>query len=158
MKDLKVELNENLICPKDLTKAHDEAVKLLNQLKREAEEKEYDMRLKKIMKLEKEIKGYVFLVPHKMNELIIEGKALHHCVGSSMYLEKHRKGQTTIIFVREKEHIDKPLYTLEFKNNKIEQIRGKHNQLPPTEVKEIADIWLNSVTKKMKGNTTAYGT
>lgn len=149
LNDLKIELNENLICPKNLQKAHDEAVKLLNQLKREAEEKEYSNRLKKILKLEKEIDGYVFVVPKKIKELIQEGKALHHCVGGSHYLEQHRKGQTTIIFVRKKDDKKRPLYTMEFKNNCIIQMRGKHNQEPSQKVKDIANLWLKQINKTL---------
>lgn len=149
LKDLKLELNENLICPKNLKKAHDEAVKLLNELKREVEEKEYSKRLKQILKLEKEIQEYAFIVPKKIQELVIEGKALHHCVGGSGYLEKHRKGITTIIFVRKKDDKKRPLYTMEFKNNHIIQMRGKHNQGVPQEVKNIADIWLKQINQKV---------
>ncbi|MCI3027714.1 PcfJ domain-containing protein [Desemzia sp. C1] len=154
LNDLNVALDsENLIIPKDLTKAHDNAVNLLNQMKREVETKEYEGRLKKILNYEATIDNFSFVVPKDLNELIIEGKTLHHCVGGSGYINQHKNGQTTIVFVRRKECLEEPFFTLELKNRQIVQVRGKHNQDPPEEVTEVADKWLewiNSRSKKHK--------
>ena len=142
LKDLGIQLDENLIIPKDLGKAHDNAVELLNQMQREVNEKMYEKRLKAILKYENIVGDCAFLVPKDLNELVAEGKALHHCVGGSGYIDGHKQGKTTIIFIRQKEAIEKPFYTLELKNESIVQLRGKHNQVAPPEVKEAADSWL----------------
>jgi hypothetical protein len=142
LKDLGIQLDENLIIPKDLEKAHDNAVELLNQMQREVNEKMYEKRLKAILKYENIVGDCAFLVPKDLNELVAEGKALHHCVGGSGYIDGHKQGKTTIIFIRQKEAIEKPFYTLELKNESIVQLRGKHNQVAPPEVKEAADSWL----------------
>lgn len=142
LKDLGIQLDENLITPKDLEKAHDNAVELLNQMKREVNEKLYEKRLKAILKYETFVGDCAFLVPKDLNELVAEGKALHHCVGGSNYIDGHKRGKTTIVFIRQKEAIEKPFYTLELKNESIIQLRGKHNQVAPPEVKEAADSWL----------------
>lgn len=145
LKDLQIEIDsENLIIPKDLVKAHDNAVNLFNQLRLEVEEKDYDKRLEVISKYETEIDDYAFVIPKKLNELIIEGKKLHHCVGGSGYLEKHKTGQTTIVFVRDKNAINEPLCTLEFRNGKIIQLQGKRNleESVPESAKIASEKWL----------------
>ena len=148
LKDLGIQLDENLIIPKDLKKAHDNAVELLNQMQREVNEKMYEKRLKAILKYETVVGDCAFLVPKDLNELVAEGKALHHCVGGSGYIDGHKQGKTTIVFIRQKEAIEKPFYTLELKNETIIQLRGKHNQVAPPEVKEAADSWLGWLKKQ----------
>lgn len=151
LKDMDVQLDsKNLIMPKDLRKAHDNAVKLFNQMKLETQDREYKKRVKSVLKLEKEVDGYAIVAPKILNEIVAEGKALHHCVGGSNYIEQHKKGKTTILFIREKEYPNTPLYTMEYKQGRIVQIRGKRNQSPPEEVKQAADHWLQEVTKRKK--------
>ncbi len=151
--------NENLIIPKDLEKAHDNAVRLLNILFEEnlkkikaKEEQDYRDAMKARKKLQATIDGFAFTVPEKLEDLIKEGKELHHCVGSSAYVEKHRKGQTTILFIRKVDEATKPLFTLEYKSGEIIQIRGKHNVSAPPEVVEAANKWVRWVsTRDRKG-------
>ena len=75
---------------------------------------------------------------------------MHHCVGSSTYVEGHRKGQTTIVFVREKEYPNTPFFTLEFKNGQINQLRGKHNKAASKEVKQATERWLEWTNKNRR--------
>ena len=71
--------------------------------------------------------GYGIYVPQTCNDLVIEGRTLHHCVGS--YQRRFAKGETTILFIRRLEEPDKPLYTLEWdlKKQKILQLKGNSN-------------------------------
>ncbi|RBT65891.1 hypothetical protein EA82_02965 [Enterococcus hirae] len=124
---------------------HDEAVNVFNQLKIELEEKAYRERLEKIKKLEQEIDEYMFLVPKKLEEIVEEGKNLNHCVGS--YVEKHKTGETTIIFMRKKESQDQSLYTIEYKNKHIVQIQGyKNKEVIPEKVREVANKWVKKIS------------
>lgn len=151
LKDLNISIDhENFIIPKDLVKAHDNAVDLLNQTKREVEEKTYDKRLKVISKYETTIGDYEFVVPKKLGELITEGKKLHHCVGGSQYVDNHKKGKTTIIFVRQKKAVDDPFYTLEYRNGRVAQLRGKHNMDATEPVKTAVDQWVKWAVKLSK--------
>ena len=77
----------------------------------------------------------------------MEGKALSHCVGSARYTQDHANGKTTIIFVRSKDEPDKPFFTLEYKDGRIVQIRGKHNLSAPEEIQQAADKWLLEIKK-----------
>lgn len=156
LKDLSVTIdNDHLITPKDLTKAHDNAVKLYNELEIEIKEKQNQKRLTQLKRLETTIGDYAFVAPKDLNELIVEGKVLRHCVGGSGYVEGHRKGETTIIFVRHKDSPNEPYYTMEYKNKKISQLRGKLNSLADNDLRKVADKWLTWVQTKPKKKLAA---
>ncbi|EJM7954281.1 PcfJ domain-containing protein [Listeria monocytogenes] len=142
--------SENIIMPKNLVTAHDNAVKLLYQMKHEIEEQKYKARFEKIKSFEKVIDDYAFVVPKLASELIKEGKSLSHCVGGSSYVKQHIEGKSTIIFIRDKNDLEKSFYTLEYKNGHIVQLRGKHNCAPPEKVKKAADKWTKSLKRKTK--------
>ncbi|SDD88928.1 PcfJ domain-containing protein [Sporomusa acidovorans] len=58
-------------------------------------------------------------------ELIAEGAALHHCVGT--YGARYANGQAGIFVVRKASNPDKPFYTMEIREDKIIQCRGNNN-------------------------------
>lgn len=136
-----------MLVPKDFTAMHNHTVGLYNQFveeKQKLEDKKKRKQLEAEFKLregmDKTINGYAFHVPRKVAELIYEGKKLHHCVSS--YTDKHFKGNTLIVFVRLSNQPKKPLYTLEVRQGKIAQFRGKYNQDVPAEVWDIANEWM----------------
>ena len=136
-----------MLVPKDFTAMHNHTVGLYNQFveeRRKLEDKKKRKQLEAEFKLregmDKTINGYAFHVPRKVAELIYEGKKLHHCVSS--YTDKHFKGDTLIVFVRLSNQPKTPLYTLEVKQGKIVQFRGKYNQDVPTDVWDIANEWM----------------
>lgn len=114
------------ILPKNFKQAHDDAVKAYNDMKDEQKRIEFANQLEKLLGLEQTIGNYTFVLPKELQELKAEGKALSHCVGS--YADRVARGDTVILFVRQKEKVDNPLYTLEIKNGKIVQLRGKRNK------------------------------
>ncbi|EMG9622391.1 PcfJ domain-containing protein [Listeria monocytogenes] len=142
--------SENIIIPKNLVTAHDNAVILVNQLKYEGAEKKYKERFEKIKGYEKVVANYAFIVPREVIDIVKEGKNLHHCVGGAGYIERHIEGKTTIIFVRDKKDLEKSFYTLEYKNGQINQLRGKHNCEPTPDVQEAANNWAASLKSKTK--------
>lgn len=58
-------------------------------------------------------------------ELIAEGAALHHCVGT--YGAKYAIGKTNLFVVRKFSEPDKPFYAMEIRENRIIQCRGNNN-------------------------------
>lgn len=151
LKDLEiVPDSENLIIPKNLNKAHDNAVELLNQLNRDIGAHKYAKRLKQLRRLETVIGNYAFVVPNSLNELVVEGKKLHHCVGGSNYVRDHENGRTTIVFVRDKDSTDVPLFTMEYRGGQLVQLRGKHNCSAPDEVQAAVEQWTNWVKSGCK--------
>jgi hypothetical protein len=140
--------NEFNLFPKNFQKAHDEASKQYMKFKdKQAREdtKRFNRLLKKLRKdtsdvdaMNLNIQGLFIRLPNKLDELKKEGEALHHCVGT--YMEKVRKGETMIFFIRNMEEPDKPFYTLEW-HGKVVQCRGLHNCDMTPEVKAFVEIF-----------------
>lgn len=79
---------------------------------------------------------FAVILPKKAQELVQEGNALNHCVGS--YVDSVLKGSTSVLFLRDKENLTTPLYTMEIRNERITQLRGKFNQPATEKAKEFA--------------------
>ena len=114
------------ILPKNFKQAHDDAVKAYNDMKNEQKRIEFANQLEKLLGLEQTIGNYTFVLPKELQELKAEGKALSHCVGS--YAGNVARGETVILFVRQKDKVDNPLYTLEIRKGRIIQLRGMKNK------------------------------
>lgn len=82
-----------------------------------------------------EDENYIIIPPNAPEDLISEGVKLKHCVGS--YLEKVCDGGTSIFFIREKDDLDKPFFTLEIRDNKVRQCHGFANCDMTKEVEEF---------------------
>lgn len=147
LEELDTPLNDDTVLyPENLQVAHDNAVNTLNLLKSEIEEKEYEERKKQIKVFEAEIDDLLFLTPHSLQEIIQEGSILHHCVGSQRYLEQHKQGATTIVFIRKKEEPNLPYFTLEYRNQQVTQIQGKRNrQEVPEKIKQAVRQWQDNL-------------
>lgn len=68
------------------------------------------------------------IIPSTTNDIVNEGRFLHHCVES--YINKVINGETKILFLRHNKSIDKPLVTLEVCNHNVKQYKGNCNRLP----------------------------
>ncbi|MGX6962286.1 PcfJ domain-containing protein [Vagococcus xieshaowenii] len=148
-KQLEVQLNHpHVILPKDLAKAHDDCVKNINLLNKKMEEERLNKQLAERKGMEKSIGKYKFIVPKQVKDIIREGNELVHCVGGNHYLSKHESGKTTIIFIRKEEDIDTPFYTMEYRDNRIVQVRGQRNAIAPNDVLKATEKWLELVKGK----------
>ena len=59
-------------------------------------------------------------MPFGSEDIVQEGKRLHHCVGG--YAQRHINGAVTILFLRRNEKV--PMVTIEMSGNSIRQIHG----------------------------------
>lgn len=162
--------NPIFLMPKDLRKKHDEVTAAYSQLlaeKRSAEEEAaYRERREKLeQKYAFVYGGMCVVIPSCANEIIQEGKQLHHCVGG--YADRHIKGKTTILFLRREETPKKPLITIEMSGNRIIQINGwddertacKENPKREScrslyrEFLEVWQAWLKAGSKRNKDGT-----
>ena len=114
------------IMPKNFKQAHADAITAYNNIQDEIKKQGYHKRLQKLLGLEQTIGNYTFVLPKELQELKEEGKNLKHCVGT--YADSVACGETVIVFVRQKEKVDNPLYTLEISDGKIVQLRGMRNR------------------------------
>lgn len=148
--------NTVYLFPKNLKEKHDQMVKEKIDKADELLEKEQEARYGQIREryeslLEKygyEMDGYVIRPAESATEIIQEGRTLHHCVGGDRYLEKHNKGQTSILFLRKKETPDIPYYTIEIKGTEILQWYGLRDKKPD---KELIEAWLGKYIKHLTG-------
>lgn len=132
--------DKEVLYPKDLKKAHDEAF---------AKEKQIHSEIiaKGIIKASDTLMIYAFqhgdleIRPiHDIDELVNESKELSHCVRT--YDERIAKGETGIFVVRKIEQPNRPFVTVELKGTELIQARAKQNQKPPKEVDNFLNQWL----------------
>lgn len=108
----------------------------------------------KLKKYEYKNEEYSVICPKSYDDLLNEGKKLHHCVAS--YGEKLVEGKTIIMFVRNNQKLDIPFVTIEIKNigNKFTlcQAKGKNNSNPDDKVLKFLDEYkkvLNKMSDKV---------
>ncbi len=147
----------NVLFPKYLKRAHDDAVSTVKAI---ALKKDNEKAKKRFDELEKlygfEDGGYFIRPPFTAEEIVAEGKALHHCVGG--YAGRHAAGTTTILFMRSVSEPDKPLYTIEMRGKDLRQIHGYSNRKHPKDVPEANEFfekwlaWVKAGSKRKKNN------
>lgn len=98
-----------------------------------------------------EANGYCFLPIQNNADLYLEGKLMHHCVGT--YNSEVKRGLSCFYSITKD---DKRVATMQLttKNNetiKIGQMRGYCNANVPNEIRKVAHRWL-SLNKQMHGN------
>lgn len=145
-------LDESTRYPKDLRKAHDDAVSKFNAMKYEIENKEYQKHYQALKRLEWSKNGLMIVVPVNAQEILNEGKVLHHCVGT--YVDKVIKGETAILFIRNANDPDTPFYTIEYKSGQIIQCRGVRNSKTTNEIDEFTSAWIAWTRRKTKRTTS----
>lgn len=159
--------HERVRWPKDLTRAHDEAADLERKLKREKEAAENAGRWaamnERLQGLAWARGGICIRPAASTEELVKEGKVLHHCVGG--YTDTHLRGNI-ILFVRHERRPERSWFTLniDLENRTRIQLHGYGNERAngkelriPKEVLEFVDAWEKEVLanwrdpEKMKG-------
>lgn len=144
--------------PRDLRARHDQLVETrtnrTNQEKYEKLNRDILKHLHETKKYFWENDQYMIIPAGKCEELVKEGQALHHCVGSSTtYMEKMAAGNTWILFLRKKEMLEKPYYTIEIsmKDDSIIQWYSEFDRKPDKEtIIKVLDKFKNSIKKSQK--------
>ena len=146
---------ETVAMPKDLKQRHDAAAAIIRHQASEEERKKYKKRKKMLEKKYAFALGELcILVPQSTEEILQEGKTLHHCVGG--YAARHVSGATTILFLRKRKKQGRSFLTIEMNEYRgkvnIRQIHGYQNEgyakpgkpvLPPRErYRDFLDTWL----------------
>lgn len=140
--------NDLLAFPRDLAKAHNDAVIVFNTLENEAKNEEYSKFYDHLKKLNYSNGLLSIIVPKDVSEIIAEGKILHHCVGS--YVDNVVKGTTTILFIRRANDEDHPYYTVEYQGGKVIQCRGVRNSNKTDEIDQFLIEWQKHLIKKSR--------
>jgi len=139
---------EAVLFPTNLYRAHQNTIKQIKVKEDEKLRAQFASRGKALEKLRFEALGFLLRPVSDQNELIEEGKALHHCVGT--YAPRYAKGETDLLLLRKVDEPDKPFYTMEIRNGSIAQCRGLNNCSPTAEVQAFIDLFVSKklLTKK----------
>ena len=145
--------------PKNLRRRHNELADLCNKKKEQERAKQYSLIDEKIRKLLPraaryywEDKEYLIVPAAKCEELMREGRLLHHCVGaSSSYMEKMAAGEAWILFLRRKDSLEDPYYTIEIdmKTDAILQWYSEYDRKPDREkIQKVLGRFKKSLNKE----------
>ena len=108
----------------------------------------------KYLPLQRNLKdNFVVIIAKNPDDLVNEGKFLHHCVGSYNYDQKFAREESLIFFVRYKDDTETPYVTLEYSidKHKILQCYGEHDSTPTKEVLDfVYKIWLPYANRKLR--------
>lgn len=122
--------------PHDFHAAHERCSAIIRYKECEAKRQAFEENKAYRREYEYETDTLLLRQPQTMNEIIDEGKALHHCVGG--YAERHAERKTNIFFIRQKSDPDTPYYTIEVSNKyTIVQCRGFRNDAGREKPEEI---------------------
>lgn len=121
-----------LLKPSQVREMHDRVRRLLHDLKEAernrtteqenaliAEQKKTDSRMEYTDGV------YSLILPKDGDDIRSEGSTLCHCVGG--YTSRVASGTTHILFLRKNEDMDKRFFTMEVRDNKIQQFYGYHD-------------------------------
>lgn len=139
--------------PSDFKKAHDKMTKKATVIRNEKQINDFMNTAKKYQRLDGfSNENYVILLAKYPEDLIQEGKALHHCVGT--YVNRVAEQKCLIFFIRKKDKEEEPFYTLELDTNdfKIVQCRGKQNYsyTNDEDILHTVNAWHKWVKKRLK--------
>lgn len=148
--------------PRELQAAHDQMVAEINQEKVEKRLKEvkekYPGIREQYRKLRKDFfyedDTYLIRPARSAEEIVTEGRILHHCVGGNNYLEKHNEGRSYILMLRFREKPETPYITVEIgaESKKILQWYGEHDKKPD---EQHMSKWLQEYLQKLKNGELA---
>ena len=143
--------------PKNLEVAHN---KMMNEIDKEKTDKrmqevaeKYPLIRKNYRKLRNryffEDENFIIRPARSAEEIVQEGRILHHCVGGDNYLKKHNEQKSIILFLRFKEKQDIPYITVEIEGERIVQWYGAHDKKPD---EKNMKKWLDAFVTRLKCN------
>lgn len=139
----------------DVVNMHDGLVAIFNAKENEIKKDAFDKRKKVWEKFEYNdpSESLCVISPNGPEDLANEGITLHHCVKS--YIDRVTDGITNIVFIRKKDDIETPFFTVEISNiGSIEQVHGFGNRNACTE--PGLEKFINRWCKQCKLNQTNF--
>lgn len=156
--------NTVYLFPRDLEQAHREMV--IERDKEEADkrikttEEKYPLIRKRYRRLRKRFyykdKEFLIRPARSAVEIVMEGRILHHCVGRDQYLDRHNRGRSIILFLRNTKEPEIPYITVEIEPEslKIIQWYGEKDEKPD---RERMQKWLDNYITRLKCGGIATG-
>ena len=163
--------DEMIYRPRQLKRRHDELVEEMNKIRiLEDMRRNEEGRKKAAEELREKFPGaeealaevrekftyaneqFCILVPETLFEIVTEGQALHHCVGTSdRYFDRIMQHETYICFLRRMTEPDTPFYTIEVEpGGTVRQHRSYLDEEPGIEeIRGFLREWQQAVKKRM---------
>ena len=144
------------VYPRDLLASHRQTSQRVKIL---ADQKQEVLVQRRLPKLQAQYgfaaAGLVMRPFDSCREVIAEGTALQHCVGS--YAERYAEGKTNLCCLRDASAPDTPLFTVEFsaQTGRMVQCRGYQNGTPPERKEQLAAFWTAWAEAHKKGRKSA---
>lgn len=147
--------DESVLFPSNLYRAHQNTITQVKVKANEIFNKHIAVRVKSLQKYCFEYFGLMIRPAASSNELIEEGKSLHHCVGT--YAQKYAEGKTNLFVIRKISEPNKSYFTVEIRQDEIVQIRGNKNCSPSKDVAEFIKVFIeqNLTEKKIRVKVSA---
>lgn len=146
--------------PRDLNEAHEKMVEEVNKEELDKHLKDVAARFPNIRHSYRKLRNkyyyeddtYIIRPAKSAEEIVTEGRVLHHCVGGDNYLRKHNRGETYILFLRFKDAPNMQYITVEIEAEtpNILQWYGAHDKKP--DQKNIQK-WLNAYIRMLVTGT-----
>lgn len=146
--------------PHNLNEAHEKMVEEVNKEELDKHLKDVAARFPNIRHSYRKLRNkyyyeddtYIIRPAKSAEEIVTEGRVLHHCVGGDNYLRKHDRGETYILFLRFKDTPNMQYITVEIeaKTPNILQWYGAHDKKP--DQKNIQK-WLNAYIRMLVTGT-----
>ena len=132
--------NSFVLYPKDLQKSYDKTARRYGQKIDTLTKRDFAaVYLQLSGRLDFEKDGLKIVYPATPDDIVAEGNALHHCVGS--YVERVAEEECIILFLRRCADECKPFYTIEVRGQEVVQVRGAGNCGMTPEVKAFVAEW-----------------
>ena len=146
--------------PRDLRAAHEQMVMESHKEEMDKRFREVAERFPNIKHIYRELRkkyyyeddDYIIRPARAAEEIVMEGRLLHHCVGGDGYLRKHNNRETYILMLRFKQKPKEPYITVEIDSGRpyIKQWYGKRDTKPD---KKNIDTWLDNYLEFLKSET-----
>ena len=146
--------------PHDLQQAHTEMVLEMNKDELDERIRDVKTRFGQIQRNYRQLRKkyfyeddeYVIRPARSAEEIVMEGRLLHHCVGKDDYLRKHNDGRTYILLLRRKTDPESPHITVEIENNSNEILQWYGSCDKKPNEKKIQK-WLDNYESKLNDGT-----
>lgn len=146
--------------PRDLRAAHEQMVMESHKEEMDKRFREVAEKFPNIKHIYRELRkkyyyeddDYIIQPARAAEEIVMEGRLLHHCVGGDGYLRKHNNRETYILMLRFKQKPKEPYITVEIDSGRphIKQWYSKRDTKPD---KKNIDAWLDNYLEFLKSET-----
>lgn len=151
--DLGCTLTDADYFPRDLLEAHDRVSERALYIRREKENAEFSKLVPELYKsipCSFERDNYAIVLPSSATDFVDEGQALSICVGSGSYINKHKRGESLICFIRKISDLKKSYVCCEISLHSytVVQVHGYKNDREsplPKDVRKFADAYAAAI-------------